>query len=44
MLKGSTEKGRRTLGRFVNPEIDLLPPTMELDLYQSAKSIGQILF
>ena len=42
--KGLTEKGRRALGRFVISDIDLFPPTIELDLFQWTKSIGRFLF
>ena len=41
---GSTEIGRSALGRFVIPEIDLFPLTIELDLFQSTKSKGRFLF
>ena len=41
---GSTEIGRSALGRFVIPEIDLFPLTIELDLFQSTKSKGRFFF
>ena len=40
---GSTEKGRHALGRFVVSEMDLYPPTIELNLFCTSKSLGRFL-
>ena len=37
---GSTEKGRGALGRFAVSELDLIPPTMELDLFCTSQSLS----
>ena len=43
---GSTEKGRGALklGRFAVSELDLIPPTMDLDLYCTSQPLGRFLY